>query len=181
MERLSINLISRHGLFLLTALLALAFSGCTTVPQDIETPSGPVRGDLFEPMQVLGVARRLTRTGNRPNAATQFNETIDINIPVGTETIVPALEGWMVGFGHAEPENIGEVDSFTWHTDDHNFGLAGVSIKVIDINAPNTRVTPPTQTAQIKVFIHLSDKAPDDRWFGVVRYSLMYLGRQPPP
>jgi hypothetical protein len=142
---------------------------------DLETPWGGEEGSMIAPMNVLGVINLTTSTGNRDADNGEFIEHLMVEVPVGTDVIVPCIRGWWIGYGRAVQDNIDELSNFTWDPDDHYWGLGTFSIEVVDINAPNTSVEPPTQSAQIGVKAFLGDHNHDDPWFGLVQYSLMCL------
>lgn len=162
---------------LLTLLLTVS---CTTKPGQIETPTGPVSGELNGPFQVLGVISRVTYT-NQPNAGISYHETVHVQVPPGTVMIVPAVKGYISGFGaitDADADHDGELDSFTWtNHPDHHLGVMNFGVRVLDINAVDTSATPPTQNADVEVTMILSDTNRDDAWFGAVGYNLICLGR----
>jgi hypothetical protein len=54
-----------------------------------------------------------------------------------------------------------------------------IHVAVVDINAPDFSQNPPTQTAQVNVNMRLIDRNGDDPWFGIVGYTLMFLGQAP--
>ena len=178
-----LNLV-RSGLWRSVALIlgAVLLSGCETRPREFETPIGPVEGDLFEQLQILGVSYKITATLNQRRGRTVV-ETIDIEVPVGTQVIIPVLRSWRLAYGEIDPDTF-EAHTFEpgeWNYKDHNYGFGQVNISVLDINAPDFSVTPARQTATIFVSLLLADYNADDRWFGAVAYSLIYLGRPVAP
>lgn len=154
-------------------------SACASAPRDFETPTGPRPGNQSGPWIVLGVVSLNTSTLNRSSAHGIFEETVTVNVPPGTELIVPAMRGWVVGFGSTDPEDLSTVTEGRWNSDDHHLGMAFINVAVADINAADTSTSPPTQTATVKVTAVLSDHNADDRWFGSVNYTLICLGRHP--
>lgn len=165
----------------LPIVAALLLSACETSPRDFETPTGPVSGDIAGPLVILGVASRATSTLNRPNADQPFEEEVKVNVPVGTEAIIPTVRGWTLGYGSLDPaDQSPQPDpngSLSWKPEDHHLGLATVNVAVSDIDAPD--VANGTQTATIVVSAWLTDDNTDDKWFGTIRYNLIYLGRPP--
>jgi hypothetical protein len=156
------------------SMLVIA-AGCSTTPTKLETPQG-ARGDQFRRLDILGVLSRATSTMRRPNANTQFSEEVTVNVPPGTLMIIPAVNGWALGYGKSDPEDLSKANTFNWHREDHNLGLAQLSVFVTDIDAVDTSTTPPTQTAKIRITAMLSDDNGDDQWFGAVDYKLLCLG-----
>lgn len=150
--------------------------GCSTTPRNLETPQGERSGDQLRRLDILGVLSRSTSTLHRPNANNQFQETVTVNVPPGTLIIIPAVYGWALGYGRTDPEDISTVKKFNWNREDHNLGLAQLSVHVMDIDAVDTSVTPPTQTAKIEITAMLSDDNGDDQWFAGVNYNLLCLG-----
>jgi hypothetical protein len=71
------------------------------------------------------------------------------------------------------------MSKFVIHTDQRPFGFAQVQVDVVDVNAPDLSNSPPTQTAQIRVRMMLTDANQDDRWFGYASYSLLCVGELP--
>jgi len=164
------------------AALAL-LAGCSTSPREIQTPTGAIRGQVNGPFVVLGVASRATSSLNRPNGMTAFIQTVRIDVPAGTEVVVPALIGWDLGYGSTLPADLsGQVtpeSTFTWTPTDRSLGMARVDISVTDIDALAPGAT--TQSATLRIGMQLADSHGDDPWWGVVRYQLIFLGRAPAP
>ena len=165
------------------ALIALLTVAACASDRDIQTPVGPVSGQVAGQFIVLGVAFKATSTGNRPNAGTVFRETVDLDVPAGTEVIVPALTGWDIGFGSTDPEDLSPQAApesvFNWRATDHHYGWSRVGVVVRDIDALAPGAT--TQRARIEVQATLTDNNLDDPWWGVIRYQLIFLGRHPTP
>ena len=178
-----LNLV-RSGLWRSVALIlgAVFLSGCETRSREFETPAGMVEGDLFEQLLILGVSSKATATLNQ-RGGNVVEDTIDIEVPVGTQVIIPALRGWRLAYGEIDPDTF-EGHTFErsgWISKDHHYGFGLVNIFVEDINAPDFSVTPARQTATIVVSLVLADDSADDRWFGIVNYNLIYLGRPVEP
>ncbi len=160
-------------------VLCGALSGCSN-PVNFQTPTGQQPGDQFGPWIILGVLSRSTSTLSRADGRSTFLETTTVNVPPGTELIVPAVRGITTGFGSTEPADLSvSGGSFEWSTEDHNFGMTMINVSVTDIDAVDTSTTPPTQTATINVSALLTDDDGRDRWFGGVNYTLICLGRHP--
>lgn len=155
---------------------------CATHPRKVETPEGPGPGDQTGPFVILGVLSRSTSTLRRADAKETFEDTVTVNVPPGTELIVPAVRTWVAGFGSSDPEDLSTPDTatFTWNAQDHHFGVGLFNVWVKDINAVDTSTTPPTQTATIGVSLTLSDKGANKEWFGGLNYNLICLGRTSP-
>ena len=156
-----------------------------THDRQIETPVGPQVGRIFSTFDILGVASLLTQSGNQPNAQKLYEEFVDIEVPVGTQVIVPTPNLWFSGYGKLQPEMLDPLDdnqSASWHREDHNWGLGWFQVSAVDLNAPDFGQSPPKQTAQLHVVMFLSDDNGDDSWFGVAGYTLLFLGHaaQPP-
>ena len=152
-----------------------------TGPRNIQTPTGPIIGSIFGKMEILGISSFLTQTGNLPNHHTQWEEIIDISVPVGTQAIVACQDYWALGYGKLS-SNVDPLDpniNPQWHSEDHNWGLGRASVAIADINAPDFSVNPPKQTARINVRMNLLDKNGDDSWFGILGYNLTFLGLAP--
>jgi hypothetical protein len=167
------------GLVAILSLSALSYA-CATAPSNFQTPAGPIPGDQTGPFEILGLISRNTSTQHRPDARTDFDETVTVNVPPGTEIIVPAMRGWWLGYGSTTPEDISTTIPFTWRTEDHHFGVAYFDIIVTRIDAVDNSTTPPTQTATIHILGRLTDNNLDDSWWGLVDYTLLCLGRRPP-
>lgn len=151
----------------------------------IETPFGPVVGTISERLEVLGISSYLTQTGNRPNARSQWEEIVDIsNVPVGTITIMTSIDKWILGYGELDPELLDPLNPNVnpgWNGVDHHIGLGRVQVTVVDINSPDLSQSPPRQSARIVIKLNFLDYNGDDRWFGMVGFSLIFLGRTPLP
>jgi len=149
-----------------------------TGARNIETPTGPAVGSIHGRMEILGIASFLTQTGNQPNDQRQWEEIIDIAVPVGTHAIVVSQDYWVLAFGSLT-ENVDPLDPNQnpgWNTEDHNMGLGRASVAITDVNAPDFTASPPTQTARILVRMNLLDENGDDSWVGLVGYTLTFLG-----
>jgi hypothetical protein len=104
---------------------------------------------------------------------------VTINVPPETILIVPAVRGWLTGYGKTDPEDLSSLPGpLTWHREDHNLGMTLFNISVKDINAVDNSSSPPTQTAVINIQLYLSDDNSDDTWFGDVNYTLLCLGKK---
>jgi len=157
---------------------ALLLAACATAPRDIETPTGQVPGMVSGPFVVLGVADRATSTLNRANALSDFVETVHVDAPLGTQVIVPVLRGWTLGYGSTDPADHSPQpapeSTFRWNSEDHHFGIGMVNIAVIDLNAAVPGAI--SQSATVQISARLNDDNGDDKWWGVVRYELIFLG-----
>jgi len=173
---------SQRLAFLTCVLFSIAF-GCSTGPREIETPQGPRSADQSGPFIVVGVISRSTSTLRRANANSPFEETFTINVPPGTQFVIPAVRGWAAGYGKTVPEDLSPIPdpnaSLTWHPNDEHFGLAWFNVFVDRINAVDNSTTPPTQTAVIKVTAILGDENLDNEWWGLVNYTLLCLAPHP--
>ena len=149
-----------------------------TGPRPIETPTGPATGSIFTKMDVLGISSYLTQTGNRPNARKQWGETVDISVPVGTQTIVVSQDYWALGFGALSSllDPFDPTVNPSWNSADHNVGVGRVSVQIVDVSPPDFSVSPWKQTARVSVRMNLLDHNGDDSWFGLVGYTLTFLG-----
>lgn len=168
--------LSRTCCALVIALALVMVEGCATARRDFETPQGSRSGDQFGPWIVLGVLNRSTSSLNQPSAYNVWEEQITVDVPVGTQIIVPVMRGWVLGAGSATPPDT-SLGSAKWNSDDHNYGVAYTDISIVDINAPDLATN--TQTARIKVELWLADYNGDDPWFGRVNYTLICLGPHP--
>ena len=172
-----------RSLILLLVGAVFATAGCATTPIGVETPSGRVP-DLFEQLQVLGIASRVTSSLNQSGGGDPFlyEELVEIEVPVGTQVILPAVNGWTMGYGKIDPDTLeGHVNQGTWRPADHHFGFSAVFVQIQDIDAPDMGADPPSQTATLRIVVRLSDDNADDRWFGTVFYGLLFLGRVESP
>src|ERR1700751_3390641 len=70
-----------------------------TTPRFIQTPTGPATGSIFAKMEGLGVSSFLTQTGNQPNDQRQFEEIVNISVPIATHCIVASQDFWTLAFG----------------------------------------------------------------------------------
>jgi len=70
-----------------------------TGSRNVETPTGPAVGSIFGRMEILGIASMAHPTGNQPNDERQWEEIIDISVPVGTHAIVVSQDYWLLAFG----------------------------------------------------------------------------------
>jgi hypothetical protein len=151
-----------------------------TQERKIETPVGPKVGSIFEALEILGVGSYVTQSGPQPNARQFFEETVNIEVPVGTFAIIPTPNLWSLGHGSLHPamlDPLNDNSSASWDSEDHNWGLGWFAVSVVDVNAPDLTQNPPKQTAQIRVKMYLSDDNADDSWFGIAGYSCLFLGR----
>jgi len=114
-----------------------------TGPREIETPTGPQVGNVFATMQVLGVGSFVTQTGNQPNNLHQWEETVDISTPVGTQVVIPCQDFWSLLFGSfdvpLDPLDPNVIPQ--WNASDHNWGAGRAQITVLNVNAPNFQVS----------------------------------------
>ena len=149
----------------------------------IETPVGTKVGKIWEKLEILGISSFLTQTQNQPNdQGLRWLEFVDIDVPVGTLAVVPAMNFWFLGHGRLDPDLIdplAENQHVTWNSADRPWGLGWVHVSVVDVNAPDQSMNPPHQTAQLQIEMHLCDYNMDDGWFGVVGYTLVCLGVPP--
>jgi hypothetical protein len=155
-----------------------------THERQIETPVGPQVGKIFATFEILGIASFLTQSGNQSNAHKIYEELVNIEVPVGTQVVVPSPNLWSLGYGNTEPEMLDPLDdnqSASWHSEDHNWGLGWFQISAVDLNAPDFSQNPPKQTAQLRIAMVLSDDNGDDSWFGIAGYTLLFLGHAPRP
>ena len=153
-----------------------------TSERKIETPFGPRVGNIFDRLELLGVASFLTQSGNQSNAQLVYDETKVIDVPVGTMVVVPSPNLWVLGYGGLQPEFVDPLNdnqSVSWGSEDHNWGMGWFQISVVDVNAVDTTQSPPKQTAQLRISMILRDDNGDDSWFGVAGYTLLFLGRAP--
>lgn len=160
------------------ALLVALLAGCAaTVPQTIATVEGPaVNGIVDRPLQILGVINLATQTGNVANGKDSHFVDATVEIPVGTALIVPALRGWTLAYGSAQPSSSDPDALIEWSPEDHHWGFGAVEVTVVKVNPPNTVTQPPTQTAELSLRFLLTDDNQDDPWFGSANYSLLCLG-----
>ena len=168
---------SQH--LMLSSLFVLAFLtlGCEaqTEPITITTVEGKVpSGQIFQNLKILGIVQLETHTDNRSDAKDGLFVTRSrVQIPVGTQLIIPVVNGWSVGFGKVSDkgENV-----FTWSPEDHHYGLQQLAVFVDRISPPDQNSVPVKQSASIGVEFYLSDKNHDDKWFGTANYTLICLG-----
>lgn len=165
--------------YLIVLILSLFLpSGCATIPRNIETPTGGISGDYFSPLQILGISNKRTVTLNRPNSHNLFEERYTIEVPVGTEFIIPAMRNWDLTFGKLTPDTVeahanGGVATLL----PREFSRGLVNIYVERIYAPDYSVSPPKQTATIVVQFRLIGDELKRKWFGGTNYHLIYLGK----
>ena len=168
---------------LIPLLLVCLLPSCATGPRDLETPQGPRPADQVGPFVILGVVSRNTSTLHRSDARTTFSENHTVNVPPGTQLIIPAMRGWAIGYGSTTPDDLSQQpdinSTVTWHSADHHLGMAYLNIYVDRINAVDNTTTPATQTAVITVSGLLTDDNFDDGWWGTVNYTLLCLGVAP--
>lgn len=174
---------SRHIRAIVPMLVAVVVASCATGPREIVTPEGARSADQTGPFVILGVVSRNTSTLRQSNANPPFEETVTVNVPPGTQMIIPAVRGWATGYGSTTPEDLSmppDPDTFLrWrHTDEH-FGLTWFNVYVDRINAVDSSTTPATQTAVIKVTAILGDENLDNEWWAWVNYNLICLGPHP--
>lgn len=153
-----------------------------TSDRQIESPVGARVGKIFEKLEVLGISSHLTQSLNQANGVNQYEETVNIDVPIGTLAVVPMPNLWMLGHGRLRPDRIDPLDEnqqIQWDAADRPWALGKVHVSVVDINSPDFSQDPPRQTAQIIVYMRLIDKNGDDPWFGLVGYTLMFLGQAP--
>ncbi len=165
-------------IILLVNILFLA--GCGTKDRDIETPIGSRPGDQFGGFEIIGISSKTSATGNLNDAHTQFNEKLTINVPVGTFIIIPAVRGWLTGFGTINPSDLSNINDLNgtikWNSDDHHLGIQSFNVYVDHISAADTVAN--TQSAVIGFSGILSDYNSDDKWFGIINYDLIFLGKK---
>ncbi|SEI58644.1 hypothetical protein SAMN04244579_01261 [Azotobacter beijerinckii] len=152
----------------------------STAERYIETPVGSKVGHIWGRLQILGISSYLTQRANAPRDDLDHSELRTIAVPVGTVAVVPMPNLWFLGHGELEPANIDPLDengSVTWHSNDRPWGLGWVHVSVIDVNEPDYSAVPPTQSAQLRIKLHLCDLNADDSLFGAVGYTLLFLGR----
>jgi hypothetical protein len=157
----------------------------STKPRNIMTPFGPQVGMVWESLQILGISSFLTQTLNQPNDFNlEWQEIVDIAVPVGTLVVVPTVNFLMLAHGTISPPEIDPLDdnqTFFWNSADHNWGLGWAQVRSSEVFEPDFSVSPPTQRGQLEVIMHLSDYNEDDPWFGMVGYTLTFLGQVPTP
>lgn len=160
------------------SLLIAALGGCAaTRPETIATVEGPATsGVVARRLEILGMLKLSTVSGNLADASNSHFVQALVEVPVGTALIMPALTGWMLGFGSAQPNPANPDAEINWTTDDDNWGLGSVEVSVVQINPPNSVVQPTTQTAELSIRFYLSDDDQDDPWFGAASYTLLCLG-----
>lgn len=163
------------------ALMLTVTGACSTGDREIETTRGPRAAESTGPLIILGLVSKATSTLRQSNAHKAFEEVITVNVPPGTEVIVPTVRGWAFGYGSTTPEDLSPLPdpnaSNTWHPADHHVGLISLNIWVDTLNAVDPATN--TQTAKIKVSAILSDDNGDDEWFGYANYTLLCLGKHP--
>lgn len=157
------------------AVQVLAVSGCAGISRRVETPAGP-HFVTNRPFNILGVIRRTATTENQGSHSGVVSFDESVNVPVGTDVILPAVQGWLVGFGHLDPDDLSMSDALgglatTVHPGQRPLGAEYVYVAVTDINAPSGGL----QTATIRHNFLMTDKNNDDSWFGVVSYHLVCL------
>jgi hypothetical protein len=151
-----------------------------TSDRRIETPTGSKFGAIFSAMDILGVSSHLTQTDHQPNGVNGYLETVNISVPVGTVVIVPVPNFWMLGYGRLKPDLLDTADdnqSVQWNSADHNWGIGRVHVSVVDVNAIDNSTSPPSQNATLNIMMRLHDDNGDDGWWGMVGYTLVYLGQ----
>src|SRR5262249_16289528 len=143
-----------------------------TMEGPIQTPYGTQKGRIWKPMQVLGVGHYLTMTQNQmDDRFFSWNENVDLDVPVGTITVMTAITGWVLGHGSMNPDVFDPMDdnaAWQWNSADRPWGMGWASVERVDVNAPDMSQSPPRQTAQLQVIMHLCDYNVDDPWFGIV-------------
>jgi hypothetical protein len=152
----------------------------TTSQGETSTPSGPKPGDIWEPLVILGISPYVTQTGNLPNDNFELFELKTISVPPGTLAIIPVPNAWNLAHGTLSPETFDPLDenaSQTWFSADRPWGLGFIDVRVIEVYEPDYSVNPPIQQAQLKIEMHLCDYNADDKWFGTVEYTLIFLGQ----
>lgn len=149
-----------------------------TSERQIETPAGPRIGSIFGKLEILGIASYATDTLNQAHGKTDYEEHVTIDVPVGTIAIVPSPNLWWLGHGRMR-DQVDTLNDQTiwWDSADRPWGFGRVHVSVVDINAPDTEQDPPKQTAQLRIVMRLVDYNGDDPWFGLVGYTLMFLGQ----
>lgn len=151
-----------------------------TSDRRIETPVGSKVGKLFEKLEILGISSLLTQSLNQPNGLAPYEQTINIDVPVGTSAIVPMVNLWLLGHGRLRPDQLDPLDDnqhIEWDATDRPWALGKIQVSVVDIDAPDLARNPPTQSARLKVYMRLIDYNGDDPWFGLAGFTLMFLGR----
>lgn len=154
-------------LFLLLLLLLaplLLLTGCGVGTWTLATPIGPRSADYFEEFHIIGVERDQWIFRTRPPDG---YETRTIEVPAGTEFVVPVLEGWELRFGTPD-EARGQ-----------NFGLAAVSLLPGRWELPSDPASP----SEVRLVFTglLSDLGSDDEYTARIWYSLIFLRRAVDP
>jgi len=168
----------------LCLLTVFLIAGCATAPKDFETPTGPMPAEQFGSMEIIGIINRSTTSLNESKSNPGFSEEVTVEVPVGTEFIIPSVRGWSLAYGELDPNTVEAhigLANASWKSEDHHFGISNVNIFVKDINAPDLSANPPKQTAMLDVSLNLGDYNLDDKWFGEVNYTLLCLRRVPAP
>jgi hypothetical protein len=167
-----------RGFRIVWVILMLGLQGCaSTGPAKIATVEGNLpTGILDRALEIVGIVSLETKSGNVSSANSTHFVQATVEVPVGTAVIVPMLDGWLLGYGSAQPDPANPENAIQWTPEDQNWGLGRVSITVTRLNPPNTVASPPVQTAELSIAFHLGDDGLDDPWFGAASYSLLCLG-----
>src|SRR6476469_7817604 len=87
----------------LCLLTVLLIAGCATAPKDFETPTGPMPAEQFGSMEIIGIINRSTTSLNESKSNPGFSEEVTVEVPVGTEFIIPSVRGWSLAYGELDP------------------------------------------------------------------------------
>lgn len=160
------------------ALLCVGLFGCATSlqPTALPTLGGTIASGVLErKLEVIGLVSLEMSTGNvaqtRRDGARLL--TANVNVPVGTVVITPAVNGWILGYGKQTARS---ANTFDWDAEDNNWGIGLGWVNVTKINPVNTLTTPPTQTATVSVSMLLGEDTLNDPWFGRLAFTLICFG-----
>lgn len=158
-----------HGGWLRSSVLLLAGAvmllGCATRPFALATPIGPRAADYFERFQILDVQtfRNAESSGQAPTGGLQH---IEVDLPFGTEFVVPVLQGWRLIM---EPATSGDTQ----------YGFSVVTLSPEHWELPSSPGTPARTQLAYSGFI--TNGGGRNHFSAFTDYSLIFLRRADSP
>ena len=171
----------KNLIFIPLALMLLLVS-CNRL-RPIQTSTSPDNdGEYFRGLDIIGFSKYQVSTDNQSNAQNPLVRIERINIPIGTDAIIPSVEGWLFGFGMLQPtgQTDGELSGYRPLVQAKKLALGQFHVFVDRIYPANLSASPPIQQADIKIIAYLVDENVSQPWFGKVDYHLIFLRNSTP-
>jgi hypothetical protein len=124
---------------------------------------------------VLRVTSRVASTGTRSTASTEVFFEESVPVPPCTVFVIPVLSGHELGYGTLVGDASRGTD-FSWGPDERDrwFGRGRIDLWVDGFEGADA-----DRRVRVRARAVLSDKDGADRWWGVVRYQLLFIGPEP--